>query len=155
MKKFLKTVCFLTALLLMVASGSGFAKEGIQTQTHNTFTGIEVDLLSIETRNNVLTVKFKVRNTDKEKQSMKFNFFDCYVLDEINQKKYFALKDADGMFIGGPFYDNDKGGRFWFDIAAGKPMGIWIKFPEPTGQPKSITLSIPDLAPFEEVSLGK
>lgn len=140
---------------LLFSAGLFFAQEVIQTQSHNTEEGIEVDLTSLEIQNNIVTVKFKLRNTAAEKHNVTIHFKDCYIMDEVNQKKYYGLKDTDGLFIAGPAYDNQNGGRFWFGIQAGKSIGLWIKFPQPTDNPESITISLPGVSPFESVKLAK
>jgi hypothetical protein len=96
-----------------------------------------------------------LRNTGAEKRSVVILFKNCYVMDETNQKKYFALNDSDGLFIAGPAYDNSDGGRFWYDIDKEKSRGMWIKFPQPADNPASITVSLPGVSPFENVKLAK
>jgi hypothetical protein len=149
-----RSLVFLGACLIFSA-GLFFAQEAIQTQPHNTAEGIEVDLTSLEIQNNIVTVKFKLRNTSAEKQNVTIHFKDCYIMDEVNQKKYYGLKDTDGLFIAGPSYDSQNGGRFWYGVQAGKSMGLWIKFPQPTDNPESITISLPGVSPFESVKLAK
>jgi hypothetical protein len=141
--------------ILMVLSGTGLCQTVIQTQASNTKEGVNADLISVEIRNDVLTLKFKAKNTGSNRQTWNFNYDNCYIMDESNQKKYFPLKDSDGNYIAGPVYDKDRGGRFWYDILPGKVMGFWIKFPVPAANPKSITISIPDITPFEDVKLGR
>ncbi|OGD38915.1 MAG: hypothetical protein A2V45_02205 [Candidatus Aminicenantes bacterium RBG_19FT_COMBO_58_17] len=140
---------------LLFSAGLFFGQEVIQTQSHNTVEGIEADLTSLEIQNNIVTVKFKLRNTAAEKQNVTIQFKDCYIMDEVNQKKYYGLKDTDGLFIAGPAYDDQNGGRFWYGIQAGKSMGLWIKFPQPADNPASITISLPGVSPFESVKLAK
>ncbi|MEW5910882.1 MAG: hypothetical protein AB1659_13850 [Thermodesulfobacteriota bacterium] len=150
-----KKSVFILAGVLLILSNTGFCETVLQTQPHNTSDGLDLDLLAVEIRNDVLTLKFKVRNTGSNKHTWFFHYENCYIMDESNQKKYFPLKDSDGNYIAGPVYDKDHGGRFWYDILPGKFKGFWIKFPMPAGSPKSITISIPDVTPFEDVKLGK
>jgi len=146
---------FLGVAVLAIGAVLSPGQQPIQTQSHNILDGVQVDLTSLEVRNNIVTVKFQIRNTGAAKQGCNFSYKDCYIMDETNQKKYFALKDADGLFIAGPMYDDADGGRFWFDIGPGQSKGFWIKFPNPTDNPKSIVISIPDVSPFEEIPLGR
>ena len=76
-------------------------------------------------------------------------------MDETNQKKYFVLKDSDGQFIGGSKDKEWEGGRFSARIGHSKSKSAWMKFPEPTDNPETITISIPGVFPFEEVELTK
>jgi hypothetical protein len=143
------------SLGLLVSIGLLFCQQVIQTQSHDTEEGIAVDLTSLEIQNNIVTLKFKLRNTGVEKRSVVILFKNCYIMDETNQKKYYALKDSDGLFIAGPAYDNSDGGRFWYDIDKGNSRGMWIKFPQPADNPASITVSLPGVSPFENVKLAK
>jgi len=142
---------FLGALVILM--GTLFAQEVLETQSHDTLDGVEVDLLKVDVRNNIVTLRFKVRNTATATQSWQFNFENCYIIEETSQKKYFPLKDSDGLYIAGPVFDKNNGGRFWFDLMPGGTKSIWIKFPEPTDSPETITVFLPGVSPFEEVSL--
>ncbi|OGL48856.1 MAG: hypothetical protein A2161_11195 [Candidatus Schekmanbacteria bacterium RBG_13_48_7] len=132
-----------------------YAGEVIQTQESDSWEGIQCDLTSVKVKDDIITLKFKLRNAGKEKQSVKIMFKECYIMDQKNQKKYFVLKDSDGMYIGGPNYDNNDGGRFWFDILPEKSNGIWMKFPVPVDATEEIAVSIPGMPPFEDVKLEK
>ena len=146
---------FSVLLVLFVSVAFINAAEVLQTQDADLWDGIEVDLTKMTIKNNVVTLKFKLRNTGAEKHSVKIDFKSCYIMDEANQKKYFVLKDSDGLYIAGPQYDQSGGGRFWFDIEAGKSKNIWLKFPEPTDNPETISISIPGVSPFDEVEIKK
>ncbi|MCP5104342.1 MAG: hypothetical protein GY950_13220, partial [bacterium] len=117
--------------------------------------GVEVDLTKITVKNNVVTVKLKFRNTGTVKHSMQIGYRDCYIMDEANQKKYYVLKDSDGLYIAGPQHDQSGGGRFWFSVDPGKSKNMWLKFPEPADNPETISISIPGVAPFDEVEIKK
>lgn len=150
-----RKMSILFSLVLFVTTALILAQDVIQTQESDTWDGIEVDLTSLKVKNNIVTVRFKLRNEGSEKQVVMIRFDSCYIVDESNQKKYYALKDADGIFIGGPLYDKNDGGRFWYDINPGKSKSLWIKFPEPTDNPETMTISIPGVFPFEDVELKK
>ena len=142
-------------VLLLAASGWLVSQQALQTQSHDTADGVEVDLLSSDVQNNIVTLKLKFRNTGTAEANIIVRYKDCYIMDETNQKKYYALKDSDGLYIAGPMYDQADGGRFWYDIAGGKSKGMWIKFPEPADHPSAITVAIPGVQPFENVKAGR
>jgi len=148
-----KKACFISVLVIIFAAGLIFAAEVIQTQESSLWDGVEVDLLSVKVRNNILTVKIKFRNEGEESQKLGAYYESCYIMDETNQKKYFVLKDSDGKYIAGPKGGDHKGGYFEFTIEPSKSKGIWMKFPAPEKSPETISLSIPGVFPFEEVEL--
>ncbi|MGB8953046.1 MAG: hypothetical protein WCC06_10335 [Candidatus Aminicenantales bacterium] len=150
----IQKILFAAALCLFVMPLLVSAQQVVQTQAHDTLEGVEVDLVSLEVQNNIITVKFRIRNTGDSKQSVRILYGRCYIMDETNQKKYYPLKDSDGMFIAGPMYDNSDGGRFWYDVDKGKSKGFWVKFPQPVDNPETITISIPEVSPFGNIKLG-
>ncbi len=154
MRNLAKTTIFPLIFTFMVFSGTGLlAAEVIQTQEAETWDGIEVDLTSLKVKNNIVTVKFKIKNTGSEKQNVRIEYRHCYLMDETNQKKYYILKDSDGLFIAGPNRDRGDGGRFWFAISPGKTKSMWMKFPAPVDSPETVTIALHNVIPFEDVKL--
>ncbi|MCP4156133.1 MAG: hypothetical protein GY757_50905 [bacterium] len=146
----------LTIVFIMVVTISFAAAQGVlQTQESDLYDGISVDLTKLAVKNNIITIKMKWRNEGDEKHSVRFSYGNCYIMDSANQKKYFALKDSEGIFIAGPQHDKDKGGRFWYEIKQKKSKNIWIKFPLPTDNPETISIAIPGVSPFDDVELKK
>ena len=140
-------------MLSMLLMGVAFGNEVIQTQESDTWDGIEVDLTSLKVKNEIITLRFKFRNEGDEEQEVSFYFMNCYIMDEVNEKKYYPLQDSDGFFIAGPSAGDHKGGYFEFKIEPSKSKGLWLKFPQPTDNPETIAISIPGVFPFEEVEL--
>lgn len=132
----------------------GLAGEAIQTQ-ESQWDGIEADLTSVKAKNGIITVKVRLRNTGAKAQGVRIHYDGCYLVDETSQKKYYALKDSDGLYIAGPAADEQRGGRFWFDVPAGKAKSLWIKFPEPTDGPETLTISLEGVFPFEEIAVTR
>jgi len=154
MKSFLNPLVGITAILLLVGFGLLTAADVIQTQESDTWEGLEADLTRISIRNDILTLRFKMRNTGSESLTVEFYYKDCYIIDPTSQKKYFALKDSEGQFIGGPKEKDWDGGRYRNNIDAGASAGFWMKFPVPADNPENIDISIPGFFPFEEVPLN-
>ena len=145
---------FLSSLMVVLFSITLlYAGDVIQTQESDTWDGVEIDLTSLKVKNKVISVKFKIRNTGSDTQSVRIDYRDCYIMDEKNQKKYYVLKDSDNNYIAGPNYDHANGGRFWYDIKPEKSKGMWMKFPEPKDETEEISISIPGMPPFEEVAI--
>jgi hypothetical protein len=156
MVHFFKKASFLLMASALLTAGILFCGDVIQTQESDSWEGVEVDLVSLKIRNNIITMRFKLRNAGSEKQSGQIYFEGCYIMDEVNRKKHYPLKDADGIYIAGPMTQSGhRGGRFIFDLQPGKSRSMWIKFPEPTDNPATITISVPGVFPFEEVELNK
>ena len=155
MNYFPKKSALSVLLAILLSAGLAFGSEVIQTQESDSWDEVEVDLTSLKIKNNIVTAKFKIRNNGSAQQNIRIDYKQCYLMDEANQKKYYVLKDSDGLFIAGPNYDRGDGGRFWFDIQAERSKGMWMKFPEPADNPETISISIPKVFPFEEIELTK
>jgi len=153
MKFFTNPVFGRMVFLLLVVFGLLAAADVIQTQESDTWEGLEADLTKISIRSDILTLRFKIRNTSSTSHTAEFYFKDCYIVDAASQKKYFPLKDSEGQFIAGPKEKEWEGGRYHISIGADSSAGFWIKFPVPTDNPETIDISIPGFFPFEEVSL--
>lgn len=141
------------SVVILAAAMALTAADVIQTQDSDSWDGIVADLTQINVRNDVLTLRFKIRNTGSDSPRIEFLYRDCYIVDESNQKKYFLLKDSEGQFIGGPKDKDWEGGRFSYIVEADGSKGLWIKCPVPVDNPDTISISIPGFFPFEEVSL--
>jgi len=144
-----RSILILTAAVVFIAA----AADVIQTQDSDTWDGIAADLTQLSIKNDVLTLRFKIRNEGSDSPRIEFLFRDCYIVDESNQKKYFLLKDAEGQYIAGPKEKEWDGGRFSYIVEPEKTKGLWMKLPVPTDNPDTISISIPGFFPFEEVSL--
>ena len=153
MKNSIKIFLLTSSLGILVFAGLLLAGQVIQTQECDLYDGLEVDLTRLDVRNNIITVRFKLRNTGEDSHRVQIYYKDCYIMDEANQKKYFVLKDSDGQYIAGPKEKDWDGGRFLFSIEPGKSKSMWMKFPAPTDNPETIAISIPGVFPFEEVPL--
>jgi len=153
MKSILKIFLIFGAALLIAGISWTAAAEVIQTQESDSWDGVEGDLIRVSVRNDILTLRFKFRNSGSDSADIQFLYKDCYIVDETNQKKYFMLKDSEGQFLGGPKDKDWDGGRFGFRIFGGSSKGCWMKFPVPADNPETISITIPGFFPFEEVGL--
>lgn len=153
MKSFINPFFGCIAILFLVGWGLLFAADVIQTQESDIWEGVEADLTKISVRDDILTLRFKIRNTGSSGKRLEFYYKDCYIVDTTNQKKYFPLKDSEGQFIAGPKEKEWEGGRFKIEIDPGSSAGFWVKFPVPPENPETIDIFTPGFFPFEAVSL--
>jgi len=150
----MKTNLQLIVLFFLICS-FGMAGEIIQTQESSQNEKLVIELVKVKVRNNIVTIKAKIRNNSTKSEKISFFFKDIYLIDEENQKKYFILKDSEGMCIGGPFSSNGEGGRLEIWINKGEMKSIWAKLPAPTGEVEFVSIFVPNFSPFEEIPLAK
>lgn len=153
--KDLKKVFFTFLFFSLLSSPGLLAGKVIQSQDSTKWDGIQVNLTYLRIKNDILTFRFKYKNIGPNSEELYFVFRDFYIIDESNQKKFYALKDSDNNYLGGPMSSHYKGGVFEYDIEPGSSKGLWIKFPVPPDHPETITINVPGMFPFEDVVLPK
>jgi hypothetical protein len=127
------------------AAGSVLASE------ETDWPGIVVELTEFRRKGNTLTARVRLKNGGSETPRPEIVYREAYLLDTGAGKKYEALKDEKGNYIAALHSGySDK----WFDeIAPGQQRMIWIKFPAPPPDVKSVTLQIPGAPPLEDVPI--
>jgi hypothetical protein len=115
--------------------------------------GLTIDLLSVERKGQVVTVKWAVRNEGAKNQSVEFKFegkhATSYLVDEENGTKYFALTDKEGQLLA---TEHEYGG-IWESIDPGQTKRFWAKFPAPPAAVKSINVLFSKADPFESIAI--
>jgi hypothetical protein len=116
--------------------------------------GLTIDLLSVERKGSVVTVKWAVRNDGKSSQSAEFKLegksATTYLVDEENGTKYFALADKEGQLLA---TEHEYGG-IWESIDPGQTKRFWAKFPAPPSAVKSINVLFSKADPFESIAIA-
>lgn len=115
--------------------------------------GLSIELLSVERKGQVVTVKWAVRNDGKSSQSAEFKLegksATSYLVDEENGTKYFALADKEGQLLA---TEHEYGG-IWESIDPGQTKRFWAKFPAPPPAVKSINVLFSKADPFESIAI--
>jgi hypothetical protein len=145
---------FLAALLLASAA---FAAKPLATVSTN-WDGIELDLMSVERKGSVLTVKWAVRNTGAEAVKPAFTMVgdgsSTYLVDEENGTKYYALTDKEGHILATMHeYIGSNRSGIAESIEPGTTKRYWAKFPAPPPAVKSISVFFTNTEPIEEVAI--
>ena len=115
--------------------------------------GLTLDLLSVERKGNVMTVKWSVRNDAKERKKVDLDLAGArattYAVDEENGTKYFALTDKDGYILA---TEHEYEG-IYEDLEPGQTKRFWAKFPAPPPAVKTINILFTDTDPFESIAI--
>lgn len=120
--------------------------------------GLEIDLLAVERRANVLTVKWAVRNTSDKAQYAEFALVNkptTYVVDEESGTKYYVLTDKEGQALATD-HKSCKGGSYGISerLDGGQTQRFWMKLPAPPPAVKTINILFTDASePFEAVPI--
>ena len=115
--------------------------------------GLTIDLLSVERKGAVVTVKWAVRNGGAKEGRAMFVLdgkkATTYLVDEENGTKYFALSDKEGQLLA----TEDEYEGIWEGIDSGQTKRFWAKFPAPPPAVKSINVLFSDADPFEGIAI--
>ena len=115
--------------------------------------GLTLELLSVERKGQVVTVKWAVRNDGKKNAYADFDLegkqATTYLVDEENGTKYFALTDKEGQLLATEHEYNG----IWESLEPGEQMRFWAKFPAPPPAVKSINILFTKAEPFESIAI--
>lgn len=119
----------------------------IASETFSGNSNLRCDLLEVRrVSGGALRVKWRMVNTGAKTIYYNFNWPDLYVVDPAENKKYGFLTDSEGQRILEVFEG---------DYHAGDQKVQWAKFPAPPPSSTKITVTIPKVAPFEDVPVSQ
>jgi hypothetical protein len=112
--------------------------------------GIVAELTEFRRKGNTLTAQLRLRNLrPQQSPTVQFTFEDVYITDEPGAKKYSVLEDERGSWIA-----STNGSNLWREsFAPGQSFTIWMKFPAPPRDVRTLTLQFPNTTPFEDVRI--
>ncbi len=124
--------------------------------------GISIDLVSLERKGAVLTVKWAVRNGNTDastgKKQVMFGYMgprsSTYLVDEESGTKYYVLTDKEGRSVASQheYLGSDVYGVVE-NIEAGGTRRYWAKFPAPPPEVKVLTVLFDGTEPFESAPI--
>jgi hypothetical protein len=119
----------------------------------------KIDLMSVDRKGSVLTVKWQVRNAGAQSTRVRFalsgNNATTYAVDEESGTKYYALTDKEKHTLASAHEDLSYGSYGIDDnIAAGATARYWMKLPAPPPAVKTITIFFTKAEPFESVAIS-
>ncbi len=124
--------------------------------------GITLDLVSLERKGGVLTVKWAIRNTEtdasKGKTLVEFGYQGekarTYLVDEESGTKYFVLTDKEGKSVAS-MHEGIGGGVYgiYENVEPGGIRRYWAKFPAPPPAVKELTVLFDGTEPFESAPI--
>jgi hypothetical protein len=153
-----KAILMLGVLAALPAAAPAQAQTKPLATVETNWNGVSIDLVSVERKGSVLTVKWAVRNTGSEKPEVKFGLtgqhVTTYVVDEENGTKYYALTDKEGNLVASQ-HEYVGEGTIGIDesIPPGESRRYWMKLPAPPAAVKSLTVFFSKAEPIEDVPI--
>jgi len=81
------------------------------------------------------------------------NLDDVSVIDDATSQRLGVLKDDRGKWMAAPLYESDQN-QLRFDIKNGVAQ-VWFKFPAPSAGAKTVSINVPNVAPFDGVPIAR
>ena len=121
--------------------------------------GVVADLMSVERKGSILTVKWAVRNGAAKRADLKFGLVGrdqtTYAVDEDSGTKYYVLTDKEKHslasaheYLGGDTYGIED------QVEPGATGRYWMKLPAPPPAVKAISIFLTKVEPFESVAIA-
>lgn len=116
--------------------------------------GSQWDLSKVAVTGNVLTVQFNVRTGDDNLWNPSLPLSDVSIVDDATSQRYSPLQDSSGKPMAAPLNTvNDK--KLKLDIKKNSTGVIWVKFPAPPATSQTVSINIPEVAPFDGVAIQR
>jgi hypothetical protein len=113
--------------------------------------GITAEVTEFKRKGNTVTAKVRLVNKRSERTSPELLWKEVALVDTAGGKKYEVLKDEKGAFIASTRAGWTDRWEEW--IEPGTSQIIWMKFPAPPLEVKTITLQIPKTPPFDDLTI--
>ena len=138
----------LTVLPALAPAQAPAAPAPIASQETN-WPGITADLTEFRRKGNTLTAKLRLTATSKSEYAVDYK--EVSLVDAAAGKKYEVLKDDKGTYLAAtrPGWPE----KIYGELAAGQSVLLWMKFPAPPADVKTISLTLPSMAPFDDVAI--
>lgn len=75
------------------------------------------------------------------------------VIDDATSQRLGVLKDNAGNWMAAPIYSNNREIRV--EASKESPAQVWFKFPAPPPTSKTVSITIPEVAPFDAVPVTR
>ncbi|MEA2604108.1 MAG: hypothetical protein QOF89_5100 [Acidobacteriota bacterium] len=113
--------------------------------------GIVAEVTEFRRKGSTLTARVVLRNQAGAEAEADIHYGEVYLMDAAAGKKYEALKDEKGTYIAA--LRSGYPDRWYQKLAPGATYTIWVKFPAPPPDVKAVTLQLPGMPPFEDLTI--
>lgn len=115
------------------------------------WSGIVAEVTEFRRKGNTLTARVRLRNQGGVGVQPEVIYDEVYVMDLAAGKKYKVLADEAGAYIAA--LRSGWKDRWYDKIEPGQSQTLWMKFPAPPAEVKSVTLQVPGVPPFEDLAI--
>lgn len=113
--------------------------------------GVTAEVLELRQSGGLLRLAVRFANGGAQTADFSRYWVGRIVLVDVkSKKKHFPIKDANGLYIGGPIGDSIDGGRIALKVPARQATVLWAYF-EPVAPGTVMTVEVPQVFPFDNV----
>ena len=113
--------------------------------------GIVADVTEFRRKGSTLTAKVVLRNQGTSDAQPEVRYDEVYVMDAAAGKKYEVLQDEKGHYIAA--LRSGWNDRWYQKLAPTESYTLWMKFPAPPPETRTVTLQVPGVPPFEDLPI--
>lgn len=124
----------------------------IQTQPGSD--GLQVALTRAAVTGDVLTVQLSYTKTTPGSGGQRLTIEDVNVVDDATAQRYGVLRDATGRWQASPL-ETPTGDHISFGLSPGENEVVWFKFPAPPATSSTVSINIPNVGPFDGVTVTR
>jgi hypothetical protein len=152
-------VAALAATAAPVWAQAPAAVKPLATSATNFGDGVSLDLMSVERKGSILTVKWAVRNQGAKNVGIYFGLVGArqttYAVDEDSGTKYYVLTDKEKHALASEHvFTGDDSYGIAETLEPGMTGRFWMKLPAPPPAVKAISLFFTKAEPFESVAIA-
>ena len=127
------------------------AAESVLASQETNWHGVVAEVTEFRRKGNTLTAKIRLRNQGGTDAQAEIKYDEVYLMDLAAGKKYKVLEDEGGSFIAA--LRSGWKDRWYDTLSPGQSQVLWMKFPAPPPEVKSVTLQVPSTPPFEDLAI--
>lgn len=124
----------------------------VAIQTQPGPNGSEVALERAAVTGNILTVQLRYIGGERTARSMDVR--DVSVIDDATSNRIGVLQDDKGVWMAAPLQSTTSD-RFTLLLGKDSPAIVWFKFPAPPSTSSTISINLPEVAPFDGVPVAR
>jgi hypothetical protein len=136
-------------------SGAGpaasLAQESVLASQETSWQGVVAEVTEFRRKGNTLTARVRLRNQGGAPAQPEVKYEEVYLMDLAAGKKYQVLADEAGSYIAA--LRSGWKDRWYGELAPGQGQLLWMKFPAPPAEVRSVTLQVPGVPPFEDLAI--
>ena len=112
----------------------------------------EVDLMRCSVTGDILSVELRYRNVGTSFPTINFPVERVNIIDEATSRRYGVLKDQSGRYMASPLCCKEE---ILLNTSPREYYVMWFKFPAPSAQAQTVSINIPEVAPFDNIRIQR